>query len=141
MVESCCYVVSELVKCCSRRVFRFEAVFVVDRRYVIGDVGEDDFFSKIGAGLYAVGRPVQKRNEEDGQIGTNQSLPLERGALFIQSLCHAVHHLLRRFCSLYNCFLLCMFCCVNARWPYFFQVQQGLMYATLSVFIRSFLCL
>ena len=37
---------------------------------------------QIGAGLYAVGRPVQKRNEEDGQIGTNQSLPLERGALF-----------------------------------------------------------
>ena len=30
---------------------------------------------QIGAGLYAVGRPVQK-------IGTNQSLPLERGALF-----------------------------------------------------------
>ena len=24
----------------------------------------------------------KKRNEEDGQIGTNQSLPLERGALF-----------------------------------------------------------
>ena len=43
LVESCCYVVSELVKCCSRRVFRFEAVLVVDRRYVIGDVGEDDF--------------------------------------------------------------------------------------------------
>ena len=35
-----------------------------------------------GAGLYAVGRPVQKRNDEDGQIGTIQSLPLERGALF-----------------------------------------------------------
>ena len=35
--------VSELVKCCSRRVFRFEAVLVVDRRCVIGDVGEDDF--------------------------------------------------------------------------------------------------
>ena len=32
LVESCCYVVSELVKCCSRRVFRFEAVLVVDRR-------------------------------------------------------------------------------------------------------------
>ena len=32
--------VSELVKCCSRRVFHFEAVLVVDRRYVIGDVGE-----------------------------------------------------------------------------------------------------
>ena len=37
---------------------------------------------QIGAGLYAVGRPVQKRNDEDGQIGTIQSLPLERGALF-----------------------------------------------------------
>ena len=38
--------VSELVKCCSRRMFRFEAVLVVDRRYVIGDVGEDDFFKE-----------------------------------------------------------------------------------------------
>ena len=47
LVESCCYVVSELVKCCSRRVFRFEAVLVVDRRYVIGDVGEDDFFQLV----------------------------------------------------------------------------------------------
>ena len=37
---------------------------------------------QIGAGLYAVGRPVQKRNDEDGQIGTIQSLHLERGALF-----------------------------------------------------------
>ena len=37
---------------------------------------------QIGAGLYAVGRPVLKRNDEDGQIGTIQSLPLERGALF-----------------------------------------------------------
>ena len=37
---------------------------------------------QIGAGLYAVGRPVQKRNDEDGQVGTIQSLPLERGALF-----------------------------------------------------------
>ena len=37
---------------------------------------------QIGAGLYAVGRPVQKRNDEDGKIGTIQSLPLERGALF-----------------------------------------------------------
>ena len=37
---------------------------------------------QIGAGLYTVGRPVQKRNDEDGQIGTIQSLPLERGALF-----------------------------------------------------------
>ena len=91
--------VSELVKCCSRGMFRFEAVLVVDRRYVIGDVGEDDFFKEfgcwgqegngsiggafqIGASLYAVGRPVRKRNDEDGQIGTIQSLPLERGALF-----------------------------------------------------------
>ena len=40
--------VSELVKCCSRRVFRFEAVLVVDHRYVIGDVGEDDFFKELG---------------------------------------------------------------------------------------------
>ena len=39
-------------------------------------------YFQIGAGLYAVGRPVQKRNDEDGQIGTIQSLPLERGALF-----------------------------------------------------------
>ena len=38
---------------------------------------------QIGAGLYAVGRPVRKRNDEDGQIGTIQSLPLERGALFM----------------------------------------------------------
>ena len=37
---------------------------------------------QIGAGLYAVGRPVQNRNDKDGQIGTIQSLPLERGALF-----------------------------------------------------------
>ena len=48
LVESCYYVVSELVKCCSRRMFRFEAVLVVDRRYVIGDVGEDDFFKEFG---------------------------------------------------------------------------------------------
>ena len=40
--------VSELVKCRSRRMFRFEAVLVVDRRYVIGDVGEDDFFKEFG---------------------------------------------------------------------------------------------
>ena len=40
--------VSELVKCCSRRVFRFKAVLVVDRRYVIGDVREDDFFKELG---------------------------------------------------------------------------------------------
>ena len=39
-------------------------------------------YFQIGAGLYAVGRPVRKRNDEDGQIGTIQSLPLERGALF-----------------------------------------------------------
>ena len=29
-------------------MFRFEAVLVVDRRYVIGDVGEDDFFKEFG---------------------------------------------------------------------------------------------
>ena len=40
--------VIELVKCCSCRMFRFEAVLVVDRRYVIGDVGEDDFFKEFG---------------------------------------------------------------------------------------------
>ena len=45
--------------------------------YVVGGQG-----FPIGAGLYAVGRPVQKRNDEDGQIGTIQSLHLERGALF-----------------------------------------------------------
>ena len=45
-------------------------------------VNEVPVFFQIGAGLYAVGRPVQKRNDEDGQIGTIQSLPLERGALF-----------------------------------------------------------
>ena len=50
LVESCCYVVSELVKCCSRRVFRFEAVLVVDRRYVIGDVGEDVFSWSLAVG-------------------------------------------------------------------------------------------
>ena len=42
--------VSELVKCCSRRVFRFEAVLVVDRRYVIGDVLEDDFSRSLAVG-------------------------------------------------------------------------------------------
>ena len=47
-------------------------------------------YFQIGAGLYAVGRPVQKRNDEDGQIGTIQSLPLERGALFI--MIHHHHH-------------------------------------------------
>ena len=45
-------------------------------------VAEAEKCFQIGAGLYAVGRPVQKRNDEDGQIGTIQSLPLERGALF-----------------------------------------------------------
>ena len=50
LVESCCYVVSELVKCCSRRVFRFVAVLVVDRRYVIGDVGEDNFSRSLAVG-------------------------------------------------------------------------------------------
>ena len=53
--------VSELVKCCSRRVFRFEAVLVVDRRYVIGDVGEDDFFKELGCcgqeGNLSIGEP------------------------------------------------------------------------------------
>ena len=29
-------------------MFRFEAVLVVDRRYVIGDVGEDDFLKEFG---------------------------------------------------------------------------------------------
>ena len=53
--------------------------------YVVGGQGVRLFVvvDQIGAGLYAVGRPVQKRNDEDGQIGTIQSLPLERGALFI----------------------------------------------------------
>ena len=46
------------------------------------DNDDDNDIFQIGAGLYAVGRPVQKRNDEDGQIGTIQSLPLERGALF-----------------------------------------------------------
>ena len=53
--------------------------------YMCVEVDDDDDYNnnfQIGAGLYAVGRPIQKRNEEDGQIGTNQSLPLERGALF-----------------------------------------------------------
>ena len=50
---------------------------------VCDDIWEEEHTDfQIGAGLYAVGRPVQKRNDEDGQIGTNQSLPLERGALF-----------------------------------------------------------
>ena len=34
---------------------------------------------QIGAGLYAVGRPVQKRNKEDGQIGTNHPCPSSEG--------------------------------------------------------------
>ena len=46
------------------------------------DNDDNDAVFQIGAGLSAVGRPVQKRSEEDGQIGTNQSQPLERGALF-----------------------------------------------------------
>ena len=57
------------------------------------DNDADDF--QIGAGLYAVGRPVQKRNDEDGQIGTIQSLPLERGALFNRFFgepAHGPHH-------------------------------------------------
>ena len=41
---------------------------------------EDDIqYFQIGAGLYAVGRPVQKRNEEDGQIGTNHPCPSREG--------------------------------------------------------------
>ena len=48
-------------------------------------------FFQIGAGLYAVGRPVQKRNDEDGQIGTIQSLPLERGASFNRFFGEPVH--------------------------------------------------
>ena len=46
---------------------------------------------QIGASLYAVGRPVQKRNDEDGQIGTILSLPLERGALFNRFFCEPAH--------------------------------------------------
>ena len=54
-----------------------------DDKYGDNDDDDDDNDNfQIGAGLYAVGRPVQKRNDEDGQIGTIQSLPLERGALF-----------------------------------------------------------
>ena len=70
-----------------------ELVFLVDLRAAevcaivifMGVVGSDSIY-QIGAGLYAVGRPVQKKEhhptEEDGQTGTNHSLPLERGALF-----------------------------------------------------------
>ena len=43
---------------------------------VDGDEDGQKIF-QIGAGLYVVGRPVQKRNDEDGQIGTIQSLQLE----------------------------------------------------------------
>ena len=53
--------------------------------------GDHKTVFQIGAGLYAVGRPVQKRNEEDGQIGTNQSLPLERWALFNRFLGMPAH--------------------------------------------------
>ena len=49
---------------------------------VISEADEGCSVFQIGAGLYAVGRPVQKLNDEDGQIGTIQSLPLERGASF-----------------------------------------------------------
>ena len=56
-------------------------VVVIVHLYILLGLGWRVFF-QIGAGLYAVGRPVQKRNDEDGQIGTIQSLPLERGALF-----------------------------------------------------------
>ena len=60
-----------------------ENVVELASQHIMFNKGNDkkqDF--QIGAGLYAVGRPVQKRNDEDGQIGTIQSLPLERGALF-----------------------------------------------------------
>ena len=65
----------------------FCGVVVLDGTYCFYiDVVKDQLLwqlcHQIGAGLYAVGRPVQKRNDEDGQIGTIQSLPLERGALF-----------------------------------------------------------
>ena len=45
------------------------------------DDGRGDVHShfQIGAGLYVVGRPVQKRNEEDGQIGTNHPCPSREG--------------------------------------------------------------
>ena len=46
------------------------------------DDNNNHYNFQIGADLYAVGRPVQKRNDEDDQIGTIQSLPLEIGALF-----------------------------------------------------------
>ena len=49
---------------------------------VVSSANKTHLNFQIGAGIYAVGRPVQKRNDEDGQIGTIQSLPLERGALF-----------------------------------------------------------
>ena len=67
---------------------RFHEADVVSPRPInrgqFGVDGDEDgqMIFQIGAGLYAVGRPVQKRNDEDGQIGTIQSLPLERGALF-----------------------------------------------------------
>ena len=44
-----------------------------------GDAGDGDAGFQIGAGLYAVGRPVQKRNEEDSQIGTNHPCPSREG--------------------------------------------------------------
>ena len=56
-------------------------IIIMTLKMIIDDDDDDDD-DEIGAGLYAVGRPVQKRNDEDGQIGTIQSLPLERGALF-----------------------------------------------------------
>ena len=54
----------------------------VPASFIPGLAGDRGRIFQIGAGLYAVGRPVQKRNDEDGQIGTIQSLPLKRGALF-----------------------------------------------------------
>ena len=59
------------------------SVYLRTHASAISDIEEDiQHPLQIGAGLYAVGRPVRKRNDEDGQIGTIQSLPLERGALF-----------------------------------------------------------
>ena len=62
--------------CARKQIKRFDIAVKIDL------VEEAYYLFQIGAGLYAVGRPVQKRNDEDGQIGTIQSLPLERGALF-----------------------------------------------------------
>ena len=72
----------------SGRPVQWQTITVADRYsgrplpWQTGTVADHYSGFQIGAGLYAVGRPVQKRNDEDGQIGTIQSLPLERGALF-----------------------------------------------------------